>query len=226
MGIRTIGHDEALDWVWEELVYTEARLLGDPLTPGLAPPVTNTLERHQSVQLGQKNAWRSEIVAQAMCDGADVALDETVPEVSRNMLLIEKGNRKSARYVRYFASAPNAIQRLGLASEVERVRPWVPSLKGEPEQALQDLGARLEGEVAVGASALTQRETSATARADHRVREIYRFIDDVNALRLATYGQLLDIASRNKRSRSWAESFFRRTQREPRATTPEPTPAP
>ncbi len=79
--------------------------------------------------------------------------------------------------------------RLGLESELGKVRPWPESLKTESEKELRKEADSLVKIIAAGDSALAARRSAAAQRADHRVREIVRLIDDVNAARLSVYGK-------------------------------------
>jgi hypothetical protein len=55
---------------------------------------------------------------------------------------IVRGDTQSPLYKRYFSSAPWRFIRMGLESEISRVRGWVDSLASEPNQSLKDQGAR------------------------------------------------------------------------------------
>jgi hypothetical protein len=215
--IKTIQHEESLDAVWEELVYSEARCLKDPNAKGFAKDFGKLIERCEEVRAGQRKAWRAEIVGQAGVDAADDELDDVVDELDAELLHILRGDRTSPRYKHYFSKPKNEIIRLGLESELGKVRTWPPSLKSEPEKPLQKLGGRLESDIAAGDEALTERLTAAQQRAVHRLKEIVTLIDDVNAARRSIYGALLTRGEELKLEPEWANRFFRRTARAPRA---------
>lgn len=229
--IRTIGHEEALDVVWEELVYTEARLLSDPLAKSLAPQAARLLAQWDRVAAGQRAAWRAEIVAQAAVDQADDELDEGVDEVARELLHEEKGDRGTERFKGYFRQAPNEVTRLGLESELEVVRSWPEALQGEAEKTLQRLSKTMKDLLAQGDAAVEGRQKAAVARATQRVREVVRFVDDVVAARRSMLTELHLRAQREGKDADWALRFFKRGHRggkraktQPAATT-APTPA-
>lgn len=225
--IRMIQHEESLDAVWEELVYSEARCLKDPNAKGFAKDFGNLIERCEEVRAGQRKAWRAEIAAQAGVDAADDELDDIVDELDDELLYILRGDRTSPRYRHYFSKPKNEIVRLGLESELGKVRAWPPSLKAETEKPLQKLGARLEADIAAGDEALSERLTAAQQRAVHRLKQIMTLIDDVNAARRSIYGTLLARGEELKLDADWANRFFRRTARAPRAkqaAQPEPKP--
>ena len=123
MTIRTIQPNESMPSVWEELVYTEARLLKDGHADDLAPGFDALLKSWAKVNAGQLASWRAEIGAQAAVDAGDDDLDETVDEVDRVLLNLER-DRSLPRYMRYFNKPRNEIIRMGLESELEKVRTW------------------------------------------------------------------------------------------------------
>jgi hypothetical protein len=225
--IYTIQNDESLDRVWSELVYTEARLTKDKRTVDLADSIAKLVARCEQTQLSQRAVWRAEIVAQAGVDYADELLDETVDEVSHNLLHIER-DRTSPRYRRYFREASSAIIRLGLEAEVDRVRAWPASLSTEPEKPLQKVGSRLADDIKAGDEALKERRDAVAATADHRVREIVRLIEDCNAARRSLLGELITRGESNKLPAEWATGFFRKSTRtakkKPVAELPEAPP--
>ncbi len=216
--VRTIQHSESLDGVWEELIYSEARLLGDPLTRDLAPAFAERLATLETVRAGQYAVWRGEIVVQATVDTENLSLDGTTEGFGVKLFAAEDGKRGSARWKRYFPTSVSDTVKLALERQLARVRGWAASLRGEPEPELVAYADSFARHVVAGDAAVQGRIDAAAKRNDHRVREIVALIDDVNALRLGTLGRLLQRAVKNGKSREWAESFFRRSQRRAVAT--------
>ena len=222
MSIRTIKNSESLDSLWDELVYTEARMLKDPDAKDLVAPITALIKRWEKVDLGQRSAWRAEIVAQAWVDAENENLDETVGAVSDGLLVVTRKDRNHPRYRRYFKKTASEVIRMGLQSELEVVRSWPQSLKTEPEAALSTLGAELEKNVTEGDAAVEARSAAATHRTDHRLREIVRLIDDANGTRRSLYGQLITRGEEKGRPADWASRFFQKTT----TSAPRAVPAP
>jgi hypothetical protein len=215
MTINTIRYEDSLDTLWSTLVYEEARLLQDKNASDLAPEAGALVERWAAVDAGQRSAWRAEIVAQAGIDAGDDALDDTVDEIDNELLRVVR-DRDAARRKRYFKKNRHEIVRLGLESELQEVRAWPASLKTEPEPALQALGARLEGDIALGDTAVAERQRAAASTADHRVREIVRFVDDINASRRARYGLLIQRAEQRGLPPDWPGRFFKKSTQGPK----------
>ncbi len=210
MTVRKIDRDESLDYVWEELVYTDARLRMDTNAEDLAPQFEAMLKRWAKVDAGQRTVWRGEILAQAAVDAQNDTLDDTTDDVADALFAAEDKDRTSPRFRRYFgARRPSEVIKMGLESQLEIVKPWVQPLKTEPEHDLQQLGARLEGNVETGTAAVNGRMTAAGNSANFRVRERIRFVEDVNALRESVYGILMQRAADKKLGKTWPDRFFR-----------------
>lgn len=219
--LRTLRDTQSLDSIWEELVYTEARLAGDALTRDLAPIFTALLSRWDVVSAAQRGVWRDEIRAQAGVDAANAALDRTTGRLSARFLGVVEGKRTNPRYARYFPQGAYAVQKLALESQLKVVRAWATSLKNEPEAELQSFAPTFEKHVEEGDAAVRSRVDAAARRADQRVREVMTFVEDVNAARLRVMGRLLQRAEKNKLDKDWAEDFFRHGTRRVRAEATE-----
>jgi hypothetical protein len=209
MAINTIQYDDSLDHIWSVLVYEEARLLKDQNASDLAAEAGALVERWAQVNAGQRSAWRAEIVAQAGVDAEDDLIDDTIGQLD-NELLRTFRDRDAPQRKRYFRKARHEIVRLGLESQLEVVRAWPASLKSEGEAALQALGARLEEDIARGDVAVEERQRAAAATADQRVREIVRFVDDINAARRTRYGLLIQRAEERRLPKDWPGRFFKK----------------
>jgi len=218
MAPRTLDYDMGMESLRTELVYSEARLLKDKNASDLAPVFKTLQDRQAKVAEGQRAAWREETIAEAGVDYADDTLDDRTIEVSEALLTVVKRNRESPRYTRYFKTPPNAVVRLGLESQLEAVAVWPDSLKGEAEDPVKEQGGLLEKDITDGRAAIEERNKAMAKRADHRVREIVRLVDDVNAARLSVYGQLVTRVDERKLPRTWPDRFFRQEQRARRKT--------
>jgi hypothetical protein len=131
------------------------------------------------------------------------------------------GDTESPRYRRYFSAAPSFIIRMGLETQLGRVRAWVDSLSSENDAELKGLGERLRTLVAQGDAALEGRRKAAALRSDHRVRSIASLVDDINNARLSLYGYLARKAAELRLPRNRPDRFF---QHASRVAKPEPQP--
>jgi hypothetical protein len=209
MAIRKISYRESLDVIWNEIIYTRARLEADSKTKDLAGALRDMVGRLFEVKQGQYHAWEGETVAQAQIDTLDFQLDEIVEEMAHFLDRIVRRDHQHPRWTRYLGrDNPFAIRRLGLASEIQRMGNWVESLKSESEPELKAIGTRLEQVITAGKDALNARERAAATRADHRARQIMTLVDDINALRLSIYGELISRTGQHHLPRTWPEEFF------------------
>jgi hypothetical protein len=230
MIIRTLRDSESLDSIAEDLLFTESRLKSDENAKELAPVMTALMTSVDQVRAGQVAASRDEVTAHAQVAAADYQLDDWIKTFDRELLDVLRGNTKSPRYERYFNAAPWTFIRLGLESEISRVRGWVDSLASEPEQSLKDMGAALAKLIAQGEAALDQRRKAVSARSDHRVRSIASLIEEINTVRAALYGDLAKKAAEANLPIDWPSRFFRRGSHrkgeEPTPPAPEGGPTP
>jgi len=213
MAIRTLRDSLSMDSLWEELVFTEARLLGDANAKEFCPTIRQLMDRLERVRAGQVAAWREEIAAEADVAAADDLLDDWVHALDVAMLGILEQDTHSPRYRRYFSDAPSSIMRLRLESQVAHLRSWADSLASEPERPLQDLGMRLRALLASGNAALERRRRAGATTQDHRVRNIKPMISDINDTRRALFGTLIKKAVDLHLPRPWANRFFRQGSR-------------
>lgn len=217
---------DSLDNAWEELVYSEARLIASGHKTQAAS-IANTAKSLEKLQADQKAAWRREIVAQAHVDVADDDLDDGVDKLGLDLLHLEGGNRKSTRFKQYFKSGVSAIVRMGLESQIPVVRTITTQLAGESEKSLKEHGKALTAVLKRGDAAVEERRTAAADRGAHRAREIIRFFDDLNALRTSLHAELTLHAGKAGLARDYADRFFKRGSRTSRAVSaPEPGPTP
>jgi hypothetical protein len=222
--VAMLVQQQSLDSAWEDLTFTEARLLGDANAKDFAPIFTELRQRTESVRSGQLDTRREEVVAQAVVSAADNALDDCVHDLDLALKHLVAGDTASPRYRRYFSAAPSSLIRMGLESELGRVRAWPDSLSSEGEAALKDLGSRLRTLVVQGDAALEGRRKAGAQRSDHRVRFIASLIDDINNARLSLYGSLARKAAELHLPRDWPERFFQHASRTAKGEV-QPTPS-
>jgi hypothetical protein len=222
MIIRTLRDSESLDSIAEELLFTESRLKSDENAKEFAPGVSALMVNVDRVRSGQVAASRDEVTAQAMVAFADDRLDDWIGGFDRDLQDVVQGNTQSPRYGRYLSTAPWTFTRLGLESEISRVRGWVESLAGEPEQSLKDRGTELAKLIAQGEAALDQRRKAVAARSDHRVRSISSLVEEINTARASLYGALARKAAEVGLPIDWPGRFFRRGSHKKAAQAPAP----
>lgn len=207
--MRTVPLDRSIIQFWEELLYTEAALLADEETAALAAVVTATLDDFSKMMQVDLDTRRALIQARARASVADENLDDGLREVHSNTLHLVRQDRSRKEYQTLFPGALTALIRHALVKQI-----------GAANEVIQKLGLSLfepafrEAQVALikpmiekGEAVLDERKDAELGRVEGRL-EIDAWKEEVNAVRMSVYAQLLTLAAKNKHKRSWAESFF------------------
>lgn len=222
MSFNTIQYRDSLPFIWTILIYEAARLAHDKDASDLARPARALVERWKGVTLGQRDFWAAEIDAQAGVDAGSSGLEDVITAIDKEMLRLVP-DREAPRRKRYFKKTRSEITRLGLESAIEYVREWPESLKSEPEPSLQALGAQLAEQIASGDTLVRARAVALAKTSDHRVREIVRFVDELNAERRVRYGLLIQRAHERGLPTDWPDRFFKKTAAAQRKAKPSET---
>lgn len=210
MSPRLIQYSDSLDVIWEEAVYTEARLLADKRTGKLAGRMGGFVAQVEEVRAGQYGAWRAEVVAQAHVDAADETLDVCVVAVGDALERADDA-RDAPRRARYLGGrTARKIAAHALESELGVVRAWPDSLATEEEPTLQAHAEPLRAAVTEGDAAVAERAKAQNARRDFMARDKAKLVDALNDLRLELHAELARKVVPNKLPRAWPDGFFRR----------------
>ena len=230
MAARQINYGDSMDFIWEEAVYTEARLLADPRAADLAPRMGHILAAIDATRTSQYGAWRAELVAQAGVDAANDGLDAAVKAAGLALDRAVDGDHDDPRWKRYVGAATvKKIMAQGLEAEVKTVRTWPASLEGEPEKALQKQAKPMAEALERGDAALDARTAAAGRRRDFMARDKAKLVDALNDLRLDLHADLAKRVVPNRLDRAWPDGFFRKGTAKPARSEepakPEPQPA-
>ena len=163
--------------------------------------------------------------AQAVVDGHDDQLDDKTNELNRFFLGSPNG-REDKRFKLYFKKVASVVVRLGLESQLDIARSWADLLPKEPEAPLKALGSWFKGFLKSAADALERRRSASLTRAEHRARELQRYLDDHNAVRRSIYGKLVTVAADEGLPKDWPNRFFRTGSRAGPVTETPPEVAP
>ncbi len=227
MAPRLINYDDSIDYIWEEAVYTEARLLADTRAADLAPRMAAILTTIGVVRAGQYDVWRAEIVAQASVDAADEHLDETVESTGKALDRAVDDDHEDPRWKRYVGTSTiKKIKAQGLETEVKTVGTWAASLATEPEKALQKQAPLMSDALTRGDAAIKERASAAGRRRDFMARDKAKLVDTLNNVRLDLHADLTKRVAANGLERAWADGFFRKGSAKPAAATPDTPPQP
>lgn len=214
MGTATLDYDHPLPSVLESNTVSLTKTKADPLTEGYAPAF-EAFQGKLLALMAQETLLSVDIyTATARIAVLDDAFDDDVDVVSRLLLNECGGDKTLPLYVLFFEDKrPSDIKRPVLGSQLERVRGWVPQLKGLSNPALSALGMAIEARV-------TQADNAVKALADaKRAQKEFRTIgprkaaiDEFNALRKSTYGAIAELPHKYPEKNlpnNYAERFFR-----------------
>ena len=206
--------EEGLDWLRDELVYSEGRLLFDENAKDQAEQATKMIARVEQVCQGQLFCWRAETHAQSHLDAVNYRHDKRTARLDIKLQVANLDHPQGKeRQTRYFPIAPSKIIALGLRSQLKYTRGYGPSLASEPEKELQDLSPGFQQDVIDGDKAIAAQDAAATERKDHRVREIVKVFTDANNLRRDIHAALSGRITVLGLASDWADGFFRAEKR-------------
>lgn len=196
---------------WEELVYTDARLSAHPAAKTFTADLKPLFKRLADLEQGQREAWRTELSAQAAVDAVDDSLDDATRDLQRQLVFLD--GKRSARLKRYFARELSRYVAYGLQTQATAVQSWPASLKQEEEGVLKALGSTFARLLKEAGTVLQARADALGATADHRAKEILSFAEDHNRVRLSIHAALTTMAMKNGLPRDFGDRFFRRDAR-------------
>lgn len=208
MTVANVPASAGLDFHDEELTYSYSRLLADERAKAFAPLLKPLIKRNDELLLERRALARESVAAQAIVDAHDDQLDDKTSELNRFFLGSPSG-REDKRFKLYFKRTASIVVRLGLESQLELARSWADLLPKEPEAPLKALGSWFKGFLKPAADALERRRAASLTRAEHRARELQRYLDDHNAIRRSIYGKLVSIAADEGLPKDWPNRFFR-----------------
>jgi hypothetical protein len=192
---RILPIDIPVDELAEELYHTTAHLQA-------YPSLQAQTAQHEALIADWNQLFQTETAltraltrAEARVVVVDVHLDFLCTAIDGTVRIESGGDRKSPIHQRYFGNIqPSRLKRPVLGVQLETMRDWIPSLT-DPQSSptLQAYGNQL-GEHVTEADAAVQAEVQARRNlADHTIRARKAFIDKLNAVRQALYGQLAEL---------------------------------
>lgn len=212
-----------------ELLYTTAALEArEPHRP-LAKPLHTLLESWKAIDTERRAAEDAMVAANAAVAAIDAELDEVVSALSRELVHAAKGDRRDRAYVAFFPDGANTIVRLGLESELERVKSFgVLAKELAIAEAARSKIATLEALAPRGRAALEARQQRAVALALVRLR-ITEWKEAANAARRGVELALGQYAVAHKKGKTYPDPFFplkKRSKREAEGSGEEDAPSP
>lgn len=207
--MRKIHPTRAILVFWADLTYHEAALLADDDAKHLAPPVSKALEDFNAIFKLDLDSRRGILKANAKSSVADAHLNERIRKLHSAALHLVDQVRKRPEFNSLFSETIDKVIRFALKRQVDVAEKLVETLGLKiysDDFRAAHVGA-LQTLITKGRTILGEVRAAEIARTEVRL-DIRAWKDDVNALRLANYGELTTIAAKTGRPRDWAEAFF------------------
>lgn len=194
---------------WADLTFHEAALLADAETKHLAAPVTQVLAEFETVFKLDLDSRRESLKASARASIADRNLDGGIRDVHSAALFLVKQDRAQNEFTTLFSDNIGRVVRFALKRQIEVAEQLVQKLgvKLYSDEFKKTHTAALQGLVDAGKGILAAVRAASISRTEARL-DIRAWKDNVNAVRLATYGELLALAAKKGNKKDWAEAFF------------------
>lgn len=201
-----------------DINHVQIRLEGRQYTADLAQAFILLQAEVESVFQQEEQLLLNVARAEVLAIMADEDVDDCINAVVNCVLTITGNNRKDPLYLHFVVNTtPAKIKEPVLGEELVTARSWLPSLVSSPHPSLVALAPRHGQAVQVG----EQREQELAA-ADQTLKDFREIgprkalVDKVNALRLATYGKLGELAHSRpdlRLPKDFADRFFKHERR-------------
>jgi len=194
-----------------EVDYTRARLEDEPETESLSVRTDEWLAKLDETEVQLKAVEREHARVYAGLTGANRSLDAAVSDFADDLLTAVKKDRTSARWLATLRKSPSDFNRQDFAVQTSAVRGWLADPQDEVLVTHKD---RLETATVRSENAL-RREAALAARRGVVWQRREALAAYVTEQRDALHDDLSAIARAKKLGRSWANTFFRVSQRAP-----------
>jgi hypothetical protein len=212
MAIATILKSRSLLYIKADDNLTRSNLEANPLTAALAVPLADfMIQRWQPTHLKEMTLEYALSLATARVAYADTVLNELVKRLDGALFMITK-SRTAALYLQYFgAQRPFEVAAGILGPQLETMRGWIGPLLASPEPTLKAVGEEIKAAVAAADAAVQAKADAENALLVFRMTgERTQLVDEYNALRKVTYGELGKIKHQHPGlPNDFAETFFR-----------------
>ena len=218
MALSTILSTASLSSVREGLVYSGARTAANARTAQFSGGFTGLITSIGLVSAQELALDDAVIIAGAVIDAAAEDLRTFVSTLSHALLVITEDDRTAAQFVQFFGTKrPSDVNDLTFADALEFIRPWPALLAASAFAALSALAAQAASLVAACDKAVTdEKAAEQAARIFALTGDRAKLIDEVNAVRKATYGdigELPHLPGGETLAASFADRFFEHESR-------------
>ena len=207
--MRIIPISRSILVFWADATFLEAALLATDETKSLAAPVTQALDEFTTTLNRDLSTRRSVIQSNARASIADTNIDGGIRGLFSGALHLVGQDRKRAEFTTLFSTHIGDVVRHALGRQIKVAEKLILTLtmKLYPD-AFRGLHAGvLQPLIDKGQAVLEEQRKAEIGRVEGRL-DVKAWKEEVNALRLSVYSQLLGIAATTSSKKAWAEAFF------------------
>jgi hypothetical protein len=207
--MRQIDLSRAVLVFWADLIFHEAALLADDHAKHLATPVSDALDEFNTILKLDLDTRRGELKAGARASVADAHLNDALRKVHNATLFLVSQDRKKPEFKTLFSESIDKVIRYALKRQIDVAAEIVAklALKIYTDDFRTTHVGLLTPLINHGQGIVEEVRGAALARTEARL-DVRAWKENVNAIRLANYGELVAIAGRTGRKKDWAEAFF------------------
>ncbi len=187
-----------------EIIFTRASMGADPDAKDLVDPNDGLLEACEPLDAQMLANLIERTVRDAELSVANRRLDATCIAFGDQLLPAVGKDRQSARWTRYFGTAPNRFVKQDLRDQVKSVRGWLAT----QDPVLEPFRAELVKWADEAQKALDKHEVLKQATAELTLRR-EAFAKRLTQARDAIHRALAQRAEERDLGRDWADGFFR-----------------
>jgi hypothetical protein len=221
MGLRLFTDETSWEQTRRDVRHARAALAATGDHANLANAMTKLLASWSSLDAERIEADDALVDANALVRYWDSQLDELVARLAARV--IADHGKGSSEYLALFPEAPATIVRLGLESEIARVKKFdVVAKERKLSKGVQELLAQIGKVVTDGSKVLAARVTAAEGSARVALR-VAAWKEDANAARRSVAISLDKWALENGAGRDYSHAFFpaaKTSKKKPAVATP------
>lgn len=207
MAFRAFADDTSWDTSRRDVRYTAATLEAVAAHEKQAQVARLLLTRWDETETVRQQAEDEEVASNALVALIDFLLDNAVAQLAQK-LRGEHGRDDAPGFRRYFPEAPSEVIRLGLESELARVKSFhIVATEHKPSSEVAAVLEEIKSLEARGQQALERREKAAISRARASLR-IQAWKEEANSARRSVANQLEAHAIAQGLPADYADRFF------------------
>lgn len=210
--MRTFNEETPWETARHDVRFTATTLEAVPAHDKQAKAARALLTSWKEAEMIREDAEDEEVASNALVALLNLLLDELVSKLAQK-LRGEYGKDDAPEFRRYFPEAPSEVIRMGLETELARVKAFHQvAANFPPPPAVAAVLEEIKAIEARGTQAIERRKEAASGKARASLR-IQTWKEEANAVRRSIANQLETYAIERKLPSDYADRFFPTTTR-------------